>query len=147
MHEPNSNPVQKGGKTLENEKCFWCGIFGHFQADCEDLKTQIRIGTVKLNHEGKLRLKDGFFIPKYLADCYMPVHELGFTSFSAIPVTSLSPLSLHLTYRSLSLTFVSLSSVLHSVHHGSIPPLSCSEHHSLVLWLDYLTVTSLHSCG
>ena len=68
MHEPNGNPLQKGGKTLENEKCFWCGIFGHFQADCEDLKTQIRIGNVKLNHEGKLRLKDGSFIPKYPAD-------------------------------------------------------------------------------
>ena len=61
-------PVQKGGKTLENEKYFWCGIFGHFQADCEDLKTQIRIGNVKLNHEGKLRLKDGSFILKYPAD-------------------------------------------------------------------------------
>jgi hypothetical protein len=68
MHESNGNPAQKGGKSLENEKCFWCGFFGHFQADCDDLRNQIRLGNVKLNHEGKLRLRDGSFIPKYPAE-------------------------------------------------------------------------------
>ena len=68
MHEASSNSMQKGGKSLENEKCFWCGFFGHFQADCEDLKNQIRLGNVKLNQEGKLRLRDGSFIPKYPSD-------------------------------------------------------------------------------
>jgi len=67
MHEANNNSgLQKaGGKSLENERCFWCGLLGHFQADCDDLKNQIKIGNVKMNHEGKLRLKDGSFIPRY----------------------------------------------------------------------------------
>jgi len=69
MHEASSYPMQRwGGKSLDNEKCFWCGFLGHFQADCEDLKTQIRIGNVKVNPEGKLRLKDGSFIPKHPAE-------------------------------------------------------------------------------
>jgi hypothetical protein len=63
-HEANSNPTQRwGGKSLEHEKCFWCNRMGHFQADCEDLKNQIRVGNVKVNAEGRLRLRDGSFIP------------------------------------------------------------------------------------
>lgn len=66
IHEANNVPIQRwGGKSLDHEKCFWCGLMGHFQADCDDLKNQIRAGNVKVNAEGKLRLKDGSFIPNY----------------------------------------------------------------------------------
>jgi hypothetical protein len=71
-HEANSNPAQKwGAKSYENERCFWCGIFGHFQADCEDLKTQLESGNVKMNREGKLRMKDGSYMPKFPPEASM----------------------------------------------------------------------------
>ena len=63
---PSGGPTQKwGSKSLENERCFWCGLLGHFQADCEDMKQQISIGNIKYNAEGKIRLRDGSFIPKH----------------------------------------------------------------------------------
>ena len=70
MHEVSSSTTQQrwGAKSLDNERCFWCSLLGHFQADCEDLKNQIKLGNVKINHEGKLRLRDGSFIPKFPAD-------------------------------------------------------------------------------
>ena len=64
-HEHHGSPVQKWGKTSDNDKCFYCGKLGHFQADCDEMKGQILTGNIKVNPEGKLRLKDGAFIPNY----------------------------------------------------------------------------------
>ena len=75
-------------------------------------------------------------------------HSHHLSVIPVIPVTSPSPLSLYLTYRSLSSIIVSPSFVFRLfLRYRSIPPLSCSEHHFSDLWLHYLTLTSSHSCG
>ena len=91
----------------------------------------------------------GRFIWRSIVICqYVRYFPPCSSSFPSPPRHSSSPSSYHLTYRSSSLPFVSSSSVLCSILcHGSIPPLLCSEHHSSILWLDYLTLTSLHFCG
>jgi hypothetical protein len=58
-----SGSTQKWGMPMDNERCFFCGKRGHFQADCNDMKDHVRQGNVKVNPEGKLRLRDGSFIP------------------------------------------------------------------------------------
>ena len=64
----SSVPPQKwGGRSSNNEKCFWCGQLDHFIPECEDLKEYIRMGNVKMV-DGKLRMKDGSYIPKYPTD-------------------------------------------------------------------------------
>ena len=59
----NHAHTHKGGKSMENEKCYFCWELGHFQADCGELKKMLRSGLLKLSPEGKLRLNNGYFIP------------------------------------------------------------------------------------
>lgn len=66
-HEASGSSMQKLAKStsIENERCFYCGQLGHYQADCEHMKEQIRLGNLKVNPEGRLRLRDGSLIPGF----------------------------------------------------------------------------------
>ena len=57
LGKPGSMP--KWNRSIENEKCFYCGNKGHFVPNCEELKAEIQIGNIKVHTDGKLRLSDG----------------------------------------------------------------------------------------
>ena len=54
---------------------------------------------------------------------------------------SITPITYRLTL------LLTVLTIYHRLHPRSILPLLCSKHHSSVLWLDYHSSTSLHSCG
>ena len=71
-YDPNSGvilgppgTIPKWGKTAIKDKfgCFYCGRKDHFIPDCEDVKEDLQAGLIRLNAEGKLRLRDGSQIP------------------------------------------------------------------------------------
>lgn len=43
--------------------CFYCGRQGHLISECEEVKLDVEAGLVKMDSRGKLRLKDGTYIP------------------------------------------------------------------------------------
>ena len=45
------------------DKCFYCGGKNHYIPDCDEMKHDIKIGYIRLNGEGKLRMSDGGYIP------------------------------------------------------------------------------------
>ena len=57
LGKPGSMP--KWNRSAENDKCFYCGIKGHFVPECEELKAEVRAGNVKVHTDGKLRMSDG----------------------------------------------------------------------------------------
>ena len=58
---PKWEPNGRGNNI--SRKCFYCGGIDHFIPDCEDMKNDIKTGYVTLNHEGKLRMQDGGYVP------------------------------------------------------------------------------------
>jgi len=61
LGKPGTMP--RWGKPVENEKCFYCGIPGHFVPACLELKEDIRTGKMRMNADGRLRMGDGSRVP------------------------------------------------------------------------------------
>jgi hypothetical protein len=65
LGQPGTIPkwIANGRNNEGESKCFYCGGKGHYIPDCDELKEDLRIGYVKVNEAGKLRLSDGGYIP------------------------------------------------------------------------------------
>ena len=60
---PKWGPSGRHNHMEINGQCFYCGGGDHFIPGCKVMKDDIRNGHVKLNHDGKLRMSDGGYIP------------------------------------------------------------------------------------
>jgi len=56
------------GRTnmFEGDKCFYCGGKNHYIPECNELKLDLKAGSIKLNEEGNMRMPDGAYIPPTL---------------------------------------------------------------------------------
>src|SRR5277367_3136338 len=61
LGKPGTMP--RWGKSVDNERCFYCGHKGHYVPDCTELKEELRSGRLLTGSDGKLRLGDGTRIP------------------------------------------------------------------------------------
>ena len=61
LGKPGTMP--RWGKSVDNERCFYCGHKGHYVPDCTELKEELRSGRLRTGSDGKLRLGDGTRIP------------------------------------------------------------------------------------
>jgi len=59
---PRWGPNGKGNRS-EGDKCFYCGGRNHYIPECDEFKSDLKAGRVKLNEEGKMRMPDGSFVP------------------------------------------------------------------------------------
>jgi hypothetical protein len=55
--------VTKNFSTSADYNCFGCGESGHFQNNCERVKTLLKNGTIIHSREGRVRLPDGSRVP------------------------------------------------------------------------------------
>ena len=47
----------------EGDKCFYCGGRNHYIPECDEFKSDLKAGRIKLNEEGKMRMPDGSYVP------------------------------------------------------------------------------------
>jgi hypothetical protein len=52
-----------GRNNEMNGKCYYCGGLGHFIPGCQEMKKDIKNGYVMMTQDGKLRMRDGGYIP------------------------------------------------------------------------------------
>lgn len=58
---------QRWVKNSQGMECFGCGGDDHFQDKCEKIKHHIKLGNLKYNQDGRIRLASGSRVPNYPA--------------------------------------------------------------------------------